>query len=95
MKGIHILVFVLLLSFSFNFSLNKESLQESLFSMASQIANNTYSVNYSMTTSEGYNMDCLKIIYKQDKQKLGIFHSSKGQSDSYNRLYATIQPNEN
>lgn len=39
-------------------------------------------------------MDCLKIIYLQNQSKLGIFHSSKGYSDNYNRLYAAIQTNE-
>lgn len=63
--------------------------------MAQQLANNTYDVHYSMTTSEGYNMDCLKIICMQNQSKLGVFHSSKGYSDNYNRLYVALQTNEN
>jgi hypothetical protein len=35
-------------------------------------------------------MDCLKIIFLKDKTKIGVFHSSKGYSDSYNRLYSAI-----
>ena len=54
-------------------------MQPSLSTIAQELANNTYSVNYSMKTSEGYNMDCLKIIYREDKSKIGVFHSSKGQ----------------
>ncbi len=36
-------------------------------------------------------MDCLKAVYLANQSKLGVFHSSKGQTDSYNRLYAAIQ----
>jgi hypothetical protein len=35
-------------------------------------------------------MDCLKVLEYSNNQTLGIFHSSKGTTDSYNRLYSGI-----
>ena len=68
--------------------------KQSLSNMAQQLAVNVYDAHYSITTYEGYNMDCLKIINNWNRSsKLGVFHSSKGYSDNYNRLYAAVQAN--
>lgn len=91
MNNIVLIICFLLVHSCFNLIIATENIQRSLSTIAQELANNTFSVNYSMKTSEGYNMDCLKIIYREDKSKMGVFHSSKGQSDSYNRLYATLQ----
>ena len=74
---------------------SKNRLGSNLSSIAQQIAQNTYQMRYSMTTNEGYNMDCLKVIYRGNQSQLGVFHSSKSQSDPYNRLYAATRFNEN
>ncbi len=38
-------------------------------------------------------MDCLKVLTYSENQTIGVFHSSKGTTDSYNRLYSTIMIN--
>ncbi len=38
-------------------------------------------------------MDCLKILNLANKVQIGVYHSSKGYSDSYNRLYFTVYDN--
>ena len=83
LRKIFLFVSVLSLLFlsSTSFVIDDSQLQLPLSTMARQLASYTNSIHYSMTTSEGYNMDCLKIIYRGDKIKLGVFHSSKGQSD--------------